>query len=163
MLKVFIKFFGPKYLRMLTKLWMPLGKRVVIIGGGINGCELAEFLVKRGRKVTIVDEAEELGEGMIKHLKHQLFFWFRKKGVVMMAGVKPVAVTAKGLTVFTKQGYKQTIEADSVVPAIPMRPNTELFESLKGKVPEVYAIGDCNNPKLIADAVADGWRVGNVI
>jgi len=163
MLKFFIKFFGPKYLRMLTKLWMPLGKRVVIIGGGINGCELAEFLVKRGRKVTIVDEAEELGEGMIKHLKHQLFFWFRKKGVVMMAGVKPVAVTAKGLTVFTKQGYKQTIEADSVVPAIPMRPNTELFESLKGKVPEVYAIGDCNNPKLIADAVADGWRVGNVI
>ena len=163
MLKFFIKFFGPKYLRMLTKLWMPLGKRVVIIGGGINGCELAEFLVKRGRKVTIVDEAEELGEGMIKHLKHQLFFWFRKKGVVMMAGVKPVAVTAKGLTVLTKQGYNQTIEADSVVPAIPMRPNTELFESLKGKVPEVYAIGDCNNPKLIADAVADGWRVGNVI
>ena len=147
MLKFFIKFFGPKYLRMLTKLWMPLGKRVVIIGGGIQGCELAEFLVKRGRNVTIVDEAEELGEGMIKHLKQQLFFWFRKKGVVMMAGVKPVAVTAKGLTILTKEGYKKTIEADSVVPAIPMRPNMELFESLQGKVPEVYAIGDCNNPE----------------
>jgi pyruvate/2-oxoglutarate dehydrogenase complex dihydrolipoamide dehydrogenase (E3) component len=77
--------------------------------------------------------------------------------------VKPVAVTAKGLTVLTKEGYKKTIEADSVVPAIPMRPNTKLFESLQGKVPEVYTIGDCNNPKLIADAVADGWRVGNAI
>ena len=44
-----------------------------------------------------------------------------------------------------------------------MRPNTELFESLKGKVPEVYAIGDCNNPRLIADAVADGWKIGNAI
>jgi thioredoxin reductase len=80
-----------------------------------------------------------------------------------MAGVKPVAVTAKGLTVLTKEGYKKTIDADSVVPAIPMRPNTELFESLKGKVPEVYAIGDCNNPRLIADAIADGWKIGNTI
>ena len=93
--------------------------------------------------MTIVEEADEMGEGMIQHLKHQLFYWFREKGVVMMPGVKPVAVTAKGLTVLTKQGYNQTIKADSVVPAIPMRPNTELFESLKGKVPEVYAIGDC--------------------
>ena len=50
MLEFFIKFFGPKYLRMLTRLWMPLGKKVVIIGGSIQGCELAEFLVKRGRE-----------------------------------------------------------------------------------------------------------------
>ena len=48
MLKFFLKFIGPKTLRSLTRLWMPLGKKVVIIGGGIQGCELAEFLVKRG-------------------------------------------------------------------------------------------------------------------
>lgn len=163
MLKFFMKFTGPKTLRALTRLWMPLGKRVVIIGGGIQGCELAEFLVKRGRRVTIVDEAEELGEGMIEHLKLQLFWWFREKGVIMMPGVKPVAVTEKGLIVHTKQGYNRTIEADSVVPAIPMKPNTALLESLKGKVPEAYAIGDCSNPGLIADAIADGWRVGGLI
>ena len=163
MLKFFMKFVGPKTLRMLTRLWMPIGKRVVIIGGGIQGCELAEFLVKRGRKVTIVDSADALGEGMIRHLKYQLFWWFRKKGVVMMPRVEPLAVTEKGLTVLTRQGYKQTIEADTVVPAIPMRPNRELFKSLQGKVPEIYAVGDCSNPRLIADAIADGWRVGNSI
>jgi 2,4-dienoyl-CoA reductase (NADPH2) len=163
MLKFFMKFVGPKTLRMLTKLWMPIGKRVVIIGGGIQGCELAEFLVKRGRKVTIVDSTDVLGEGMIRHLKYQLFWWFRKKGVVMMPMVEPLAVTEKGLTVLTRQGYKQTIEADTVVPAIPMKPNRELFKSLHGKVPEIYAVGDCSNPRLIADAIADGWRVGNSI
>ena len=42
---------------------MPVGKKVVIIGGGIQGCELAEFLVKRNRKVTIVDSADALGTG----------------------------------------------------------------------------------------------------
>ena len=163
MLKFFMKFIGPKTLRWLTKLWMPIGKRVVIIGGDIQGCELAEFLVKRGRKVTIVDTADALGEGMISHLKLQLFGWFRKKGVAMMPGVKPVAITDKGLTVLTKEGYKQTIEADSIVPAIPMKPNTELLKSLQGKVPEIYAIGDCSNPRLIVDAIADGWKIANSI
>jgi 2,4-dienoyl-CoA reductase (NADPH2) len=163
MLKFFMKFIGPKTLRQLSKLWMPIGKRVVIIGGGIQGCELAEFLVKRGRNVTIVDTSDALGEGMISHLKLQLFWWFRKKGVTMMPGVKPVAITEKGLTVLTKEGYKQTIEADSIVPAIPMKPNTELLKSLQGKAPEIYAIGDCSNPRLIVDAIADGWRIANSI
>ena len=163
MLKLFLRFIGPKMLRRLTRLWMPVGKRVVIIGGGIQGCELAEFLVKRNRKVTIVDSVDMLGEDMIRHLKQQLFWWFREKGVVMLAGVKPVAITDKGLVVLTKEGYKRTIEADSIVPAVSMKPDTELIEHLRGKVPEVYAVGDCGNPRLIVDAIADGWKIGNTI
>jgi len=163
MLKFFLKFFGPKILRSLSRLWMPIGKRVVIIGGGIQGCELAEFLVKRHRKVTIVDSTDTLGGDMIQHLKQQLFWWFREKGVVMLPGVQLVAITEKGLTVLTKEGYKRTIEADSIVPAVPMKANTELFDTVKKKFPEVHTVGDCGNPRLIVDAVADGWRVGNEI
>jgi len=163
MLKFFLKFFGPKILRSLTRLWMPIGKRVGIIGGGIQGCELAEFLVKRHRKVTIVDSTDTLGGDMIQHLKQQLFWWFREKGVVMLPGVQLVAITEKGLTVLTKEGYKRTIEADSIVPAVPMKANTELFDTVKKKFPEVHTVGDCGNPRLIVDAVADGWRVGNEI
>jgi thioredoxin reductase len=81
----------------------------------------------------------------------------------MLPGVKPVAIKDKGLTVLTKEGYKRTIDADSVVPAIPMKPNATLSESLKGRIPEVYAVGDCNNPGLIADAVADGWKIANMV
>jgi 2,4-dienoyl-CoA reductase (NADPH2) len=159
MLKFFLRFFTPTTLRWLTKFWMPLGKRVVIIGGGIQGCELAEFLVKRGRTVTIVDSAEAMGEGMISHLRLQLFWWFRKKGVTMLPGVKPLAVTAKGLTVLMKEGYKRTIEADSIVTALPLEPNDELLHALQGKIPEIHAIGDCASPGLIVDAIGTGWRV----
>jgi 2,4-dienoyl-CoA reductase (NADPH2) len=162
-LKFFLRFLGPATLRRLTKIWMPLGKRVVVIGGGIQGCELAEFLTKRGRKVTIVDPADALGEGMISHLKLQLFWWFRKKGVVMMAGAKPVAVTDKGLTVLRKEGYKETIPADSIVTALPLAPNKDLLSALEGKVAEIYTIGDCSDPGLIVDAVGSGWRVSKSI
>ena len=55
------------------------------MGGTLHGCELAEFLVKRGRRVTIVDTAAVLGDGMINHLRLQLFWWFRQKGVTMIS------------------------------------------------------------------------------
>ena len=162
-LNFYLRFLGPRAIRWLTRFWMPIGKRVVIIGGGIQGCELGEFLVKRGRKVTIVDEAEALGEGMVDVMMSHLFMWFQKKGVAMMSGVKYVEITDKGLTIITKEGERQTIEADSIVPTLPLVPDTRLLKSLEGKVPEIYTIGDCREPLLIADAIADGWRIAGAI
>ena len=162
-LKFFLRFLGPRILRWLTRFWMPIGKRVVIIGGGIQGCELGEFLVKRGRKVTIVDTAEALGEGMVDVLRSYLFMWFQKRGVTMMSGVKYVEITDKGLAIITKEGSRQTIEADSIIIAMPLAPDTRLLKSLEGKAPEIYAIGDCREPLLIVDAIANGWCIARAI
>jgi 2,4-dienoyl-CoA reductase (NADPH2) len=137
---------------------MPIGRKVVIIGGGLQGCELAEFLVKRGRKVTIVESAETLGEGVPERKRHFLFRWLHKKGVTMMAGVKYEEITEKGLVIVTKKGERRTIEADTIIPAVPLTPNTKLLETLKGKVAEVYLIGDCSERRVILDAVSAGYR-----
>jgi len=161
MVKPYLRFFGPKALTLPTKLWVPFGKHVVIIGGGLHGCEIAEFLLKRGRKVTIVDTAEDVGEGMIDFRLGLVMDWFNKKGVNIVTGVKKMVITDKGLDITTKQGDKQTIEADTIVPTAPLKPNTGLFKSLKGVVPKVYAIGDCKEPRMIVDAIADGWRIAN--
>jgi 2,4-dienoyl-CoA reductase (NADPH2) len=161
-LKIFLKFLNPQVLRWLTNFWMPLGKRVVIIGGQLQGCELAEFLIKRGRKVTIVDTADALGDGLALEFKTKFFEWLEKNGATTIAGVKYEEITDKGL-IITKEGKRQTIEADTIVTAVPSKPNNELITSLKGKVPEVYAIGDCNEPRLIINAVADGYHVAHDI
>jgi 2,4-dienoyl-CoA reductase (NADPH2) len=163
MLKFWLRYFSPSLLGWLTKFWMPVGKKVVIIGGGLQGCELAEFLVKHGRKVTIVEGAETIGEGVPERKKHPLFRWLKKKGVPMMAGVKYEEITETGLTIVTREGERQTLEADTIVPAVPLTPNTKLFETFKGKAAEVYFIGDCAEPKVIIDAVAAGYRVANAI
>ena len=128
-----------------------------------SGCELAEFLTKRGRKVTIVDTAETLGEEMVFHLKAALFAWFRKKGVTMMSGVKHMEIRDEVVTIIDKEGKGQMIAADSIVPALPLAPDTRLLKTLEGKVPEVYAIGDCREPRLIVDAIADGFRRARTI
>jgi len=151
-------------LRTLTKLYMPMGKSVVVIGGAIQGCELAEFLVKRGRRVTVVEKSAMIGEGMVDALLSNLMIWFKKNCVALISGVKEyVEVTDKGLTIINSDGKRQTIEADSIATALPLTPNNELLESLKAKVPEVYAIGDCREPLLIADAIGTGLRTAREI
>jgi 2,4-dienoyl-CoA reductase-like NADH-dependent reductase (Old Yellow Enzyme family) len=56
-------------------------------------------------------------------------------------------------------GARHTVAADTIVPTSPLTSNTALFESLEGTVPELYAIGDCREPGMIVDAIADAWRV----
>lgn len=163
-LKFFLRYFEPATLRWLTRFWMPVGKRVVIIGGGKHGFELAEFLVKRGRRVTIVDKAGMLGEGMFFHLRGALLRWFNIKGVRLISGVKEyVEITDKGLTIIDAAGEKQILEADSIVPALPLKPDTGLMDSLTGHVPETYAVGDCQEPHEIVDAIAAGFRAARSI
>jgi 2,4-dienoyl-CoA reductase (NADPH2) len=159
--KNFLRFLGPKTLRWLTKLWMPVGKNVIVIGGGIQGCELAEFLVKLGRKVIITHtaKAEDLGEGMAPEKKIRLLSWFSSRGITIMNEVKYEEITDKGLTVTTDEGKRQTITADNIILALQLAANTALLKNLEGKVPELITIGDCHEPRLILEAIADGTRV----
>jgi 2-enoate reductase len=119
--------------------------------------------VRRNRKVTIVEEGEVLGKGVIDFRLGLLMDWFQKKGVTMMTGVKSMEITDEGLIITTKEGEKEKIEADSIVHTSPLAADISLFESLKGKVPEVYAIGDCKEPRMIVDAIADGWQIARSI
>lgn len=63
----------------------------------------------------------------------------------------------------TKEGTKQNIEADTVITTSPLKANTSLSKALEGKVPEVYTIGDCKEPRMIVDAIADGWYIARNI
>jgi 2,4-dienoyl-CoA reductase (NADPH2) len=159
MIKTAVRFLGPEAIERLSKLWLPIGKRVVIIGGALHGCQLAEFLVKRGRKVTIVDTAEQLGEGMLTNDPVQLFNWFDEKGVTMIPGVKYDEITDKGLVIVTKEGDKKLLEADTIITAQPLQANAKLLETIKGKASEIYQIGDGREPGFLPDAIADGWRI----
>ena len=120
-------------------------------------------MVKRGRHVTIVEASNQLGTGLIERNRVRLLNWLAKKGVTMLTEVRYEEATVKGITIITKDGETRTIEADTILATVPPVPNTELFEALKGRVPEVYMIGDCKEPRLILEAISDGSRIGRAI
>ena len=81
----------------------------------------------------------------------------------MIAGVKYTGISDEGLVIVDGDGARKTIAADTIIPSLPLKPNTELLEILLKKVPEVYTIGDCARPGLILEAIADGSRVAHNI
>ena len=161
-LKTYLRFASPGLLAQATKFWMPIGRRVVIIGGGIHGLQLAVFLVKRGRKVTVVDEDAEMGKDVVLNYRVRLFLWLEQKAQ-LLSGVKYEEITDKGLTITTSEGEKRILAADTILPALALSPDTEFVKSLKGTATEIYQIGDCANPALILDAIGDGSRIGRAI
>ncbi len=162
-LKLALRFFGPKLLGRLTKIGMPVGKKVVIIGGGVQGCQLAEFLVKRGRLVTIVDTAKVLGEGLPYLTPVRLLNWFREKGGIGLAGVTYEKITDQGLVIVTEEGERKTLQADSIIVAMPLEPDTGVIRLFEDAAPEVYPIGDCREFGYMHGAFADGAAVGRMI
>jgi len=151
-------------MRRLTRYWLPIGKRVVIIGGSIHGCEVAEFLVKRERIVTIVESTDQLGTGIPEiPYRRALLKWFTQKGVTILTRVKYKEITGRGLVVIKPDGSQQTNEADTILVTIPPKPNIKLLQTLEGKVPEIYLIGDGKEPRLIKDAMNEGFQIGRII
>ena len=57
----------------------------------------------------------------------------------------------------------KTIKADTVVLALGLEPNDELYQALRDKVAYLYALGDCRVPQNIMGAVWDGYEVGRAV
>ena len=139
------------------------GNRVVIIGGEVVGCETAEFLAERGKKVTVTRRSPEMALGVGRSLRAFFLSRLAEKGVTLLPEIKYNEITPDGLVVTTKEGKKKTIEADTIVLAAGAIPEKKLYQELKGKVKEIHGIGDCVAPRKILDAIAEGYRVGSEI
>lgn len=161
--KPFLKRLGPKKLGRLTNYYLPAGRSVVVIGGGFHGCEVAEFLVKRGREVTIVEESDVIGEGVLDFRLGMLLQWFERKRVRLATNAREIAITPEGVTYATPAGDRESIAADTVIPTSPLAPDPTLADALAGKVAAVHVVGDCGTPGMIVDAVAAGYRAAREI
>jgi 2,4-dienoyl-CoA reductase (NADPH2) len=165
MLKFFLKFFSSEQLEKLSKIWMPVGKSVVVLGGTLHGCELSEFLTKRGRDVIMVHDgpAEELGDRMTIDDLQNLWPWLKQYRVPVWSGVQYKEVTDKGIRVKLKDNRTITLKGKNIITTQDWGPNEKIANALKGLVAETHIIGSCREPGLIVDAIQDGAKIGLAI
>jgi thioredoxin reductase len=144
---------------------MPVGKSVVVMGGTLHGCELAEFLTKRGRRVVIVHDgpASELGDGMTVDDLENLWPWFKQRHVPIWAGAQYREIVGAGLKMQMPDKRVFILEGKNVITTQDWGPNTGLIEELSGLVDETHVIGSCHEPGLIVDAIREGALVGYAI
>ncbi|MGZ6231358.1 MAG: oxidoreductase, partial [Syntrophales bacterium] len=135
---------------------------VLIVGGGMVGCETAEFLLERAKGVTGVIVIEMLSR-MADNVSptYRPFFLARLKGagIKMETNMIVQEITKEGVKVEQK-GVTSFIKGDAVVLAAGFKSNPTMDDKSKEKIPEVYEIGDCAKPRMIKDAIEEGFAIG---
>lgn len=148
--------------RDMSRRWMPVGRHVVVVGGGLVGVELAEYLVERGRKVVVIESNEKLGLEMAHPRRARALFEARNHGVDFVGGAELVAIGAKDLT-FTVGDDTRTVPADTVVIASGVHPDTTVADSLRADGFDVDVVGDAGEVGYIQGAVRSGYVAARAI
>ncbi len=154
--------YNPALIRWGLRFGFPFKKRVVIIGGGFAGCELADTLAERGKKVTILEESRRVGYDIGPVTRWVIMMRLRGFGVRMEKNARVVEITGKGVKASVADS-ETFFEADTVVLAMPLAVNDKLARELEGKGWVVRSIGDCAEPARVREAMASGFRTGNEI
>ncbi|GLT02306.1 hypothetical protein GCM10007897_37130 [Sphingobium jiangsuense] len=128
--------------RRATRLWMPLGKRIVILGGELVGVELAEYLAERGREVAIVGEAPKFGGGLLLVRRMRLLAELREHGVAMFPGASAIRIGKEAVTFTDADGTARSLPADSVIVAMGAHGDSTLADALRAAGHDVTEIGD---------------------
>ena len=134
------------------------GGKVVVIGGGTIGCEIAEMLASEGKRVTILEMLPKIGLDIGPTERFIMLSSLREKGVELQVAAQATGISAAGVEAICN-GKTTLFEADMVIIATGMQPANDLFSCLAGKLAEVYSIGDCVEPKRIGEAIKDAYRV----
>jgi NADPH-dependent 2,4-dienoyl-CoA reductase/sulfur reductase-like enzyme len=138
------------------------GKKVVIIGAGLAGCELGIYLAMNGRKVEIVEMTDHISDGGNFLHAQSIGTYLRKYGIPIGFFTKAVEVRGNGLVCEGPEGVK-TIEADTVVYAVGQRPLQEQAFTLSSCAPWFYQIGDCNEPRNMEAATKAAFTIAHDI
>ena len=133
-----------------------IGKRVLVVGGGLNGCEVALWLSKQGKEVTIVEALEDLmisGEPVPHENRIMLIDLLKQHKVQVRTGRFLQQMTTEGAVIVDSKQHKEIVAVDGIVTAIGYKPESSLYDDLASRRPEVYLIGDAEKPSNYMHAI----------
>lgn len=146
----------------IYKKHISIGKKVVMIGGGLAGCEEGLELAWKGHDVSVV----EMKDGLAKdapyiHWRHLLE---KMEGAVhSYCSAKVQSVEDNGVKITDKDGQERFLEADTVLYATGMRGTLPQYEKWNDLAEEVIFVGDCRKAGKILEAMRTGYCAGSTI
>ena len=141
-----------------------LGEHVVLVGGGMVGCETALHLSHLGKKVTLVEMLDVLApDGIYTERLHTVYYIDQDPNITVMTDTRCVEITGEGAVVSGEDGQKQLLKADSVVLSAGMRSLTAERDQFNGLAYDVIHIGDCQKVGTISSATATAYNAALTI
>jgi 2,4-dienoyl-CoA reductase (NADPH2) len=152
---------SPSKLRSASRAYMPVGRRVAVIGGGLVGVELAEFFAERGREVVVLEEGPIMATEMAHPRRWRVLHDLREAGVRLETRAHVLEITGSSVRFETREdaaAAPQASEArvDTVIVATGLAPNPGA-EALEGVAARVVVVGDAKGVGYIEGAIHDGF------
>ena len=135
------------------------GEKIVVVGGGLVGCEVAEYLAERGKKVTILEMLDRMGNDIGITIRWIIMQRLHNAGVKWVTGAKVEQITESRVRA-NKKCTTIFFDADTVVLAMGMKPRQDLFKRLAeefGDAIPIHPVGDCVEASKIAQATEGGF------
>jgi 2,4-dienoyl-CoA reductase-like NADH-dependent reductase (Old Yellow Enzyme family)/thioredoxin reductase len=141
----------------------PVAQKVVVIGGNMLGCEVAEFMADQGNIVSVIKmrPGAEMAEDCEPTNRRGLLDSLQECRVSFLSGFEVTGLTGAGVKLVQRDsGEERTLEAETIVLALGAVPERSLVDELKKEEIEFHPIGDCRQPKNIRQAIYEGALVG---
>lgn len=139
-----------------------IGQNVVILGGGLVGCEESIFLGELGKKVTVLEMKPELCRDA-PFLHHEaVLLEMERLGITARTGMRCTGILPDGVTA-EQDGKEIKLPADTVIIAAGLAPKLDEAESFRSCAPEFWKIGDCRQARNVRLAIHEGYDAGSYI
>ena len=125
---------------------------------GYAATDTAEHLASQGKLVSIITEREDVVPGMGFTSRNYLIKRFFRKNVRIFSNAKVKRIADEGI-ILEKAGITFLLDADTILVSVGASPRRDLAKSLKGKVPEIYRVGDCDKIGNAMTAIASAYDV----
>ncbi len=140
------------------------GEEVVIIGGGSNGCEVADFLLQHGKhRITIVEGRSRLAADMERKNRRDLLNRLEAGGVMMLVKHKVLEITPTGVVIADATQQPREISAQAVIAATGYRSVNQLYHQARRMMSSVYVIGDALRVRGFKSAILEGHMTAYMI
>jgi 2-enoate reductase len=140
-----------------------VGENVILLGGGLEGCETALWLAQQGKSVSIVEMTEHLAIDIHYANRQMLLDMIHDSGIKILMRSKAVEAKDGGIVVEDDRLDRQFMACDTLVSAVGLTSVNELRETLSDGERPFHLIGDCKKPRNVHHAILEGFNVGHYV
>lgn len=120
-----------------------MGKRILVVGGGMVGCEAAEYLAERGHQVAVIEMKDVIAADVTPENRRYMFENFEENHVLLRPGAKVTQFYTDGVDYALADGTAGSLRGyDNIVLAMGSRSNTALKETAEKVAGQVLVIGE---------------------
>lgn len=148
---------------VLVEDYKGTGSKVVVMGGGVKGAEVALFLAQKGETTTIVEMRDELALELEPISRQDLVARLEEHSVRMLTGTRIDSIEDQGVRVSKNDGEESLIEAEILISCLGYHPFNDLQKSLEGRMENIHTVGDCRRPRMIIQAVSEAYDIASRI